>query len=256
MKSAGATAAETSRSSPSRLLELLKSPESGIQIWTAHLSLLRSNEIVELAALLDAAERSRAARFRFARDRQYYVAARGLLRQLLGTVLNRPASELIFEYGRNGKPAIAGTGSRGLHFNVSHSAGWAMFALAWDRELGIDLEAAGQLARKAQDLFDLAVRVLSPCELAIWRALPSDAARCNAFLRAWTRKEAYLKATGEGLRDRLERIEVALDAADPQRSLTLPCFPQGEEIPRYWTLYDLPSPLGFAAAVAIEDSRL
>jgi 4'-phosphopantetheinyl transferase len=236
---------------------LLQSPEtlvSGVQIWTAQLESLSPAEIVELSASLDLTEHARAARFHFERDRRHYVASRGLLRRLLGAALDRPASALVFEYGAHGKPAISAAFLPGRTpcFNLSHSAGWAMFALAWDREVGIDLESATRLKRDVNSLSGLAARVLSPRELAIWQELPDAAARDAAFLRAWTRKEAYVKATGKGLFDELSDIEVALDAAAPKSSLTLRSFPQEGEIMRRWVLHDLSAPDGLAAALAVE----
>jgi 4'-phosphopantetheinyl transferase len=235
---------------------LSQSPDTsvrGVQIWTAHLEALSAVELGELGALLDAAEHTRAARFHFEHDRRHYVASRGLLRRLLGAALNTPASALVFEYGTHGKPALAPGFSqdRVPRFNLSHSAGWAMFALAWEREIGIDLESAPRLKRGVNGLTGLAARVLSARELVIWQALPDAAARDAAFLRAWTRKEAYAKATGQGLFDELIRTEVALDAAAPKPSLRLRS-PEGGEITRDWVLHDLPAPDGFAAALAVE----
>jgi 4'-phosphopantetheinyl transferase len=238
----------------SSLLQSSDSPVSGVQIWTAHLESFSDVEIAELGALLDPAEQTRAARFHFPRDRRHYVASRGLLRRLLGAALELPAPALVFEYGAQGKPALAAASSAGrnLGFNLAHSAGWAMFALAWDREIGIDLESASRLKRDINALPGLAARVLSPAELTIWQALPDDAARDAAFLRAWTRKEAYVKATGKGLFDELVSIEVALDAAAPESSLTLRPIPQEGESKRLWVVHDLSAPDRFAAALAVE----
>jgi 4'-phosphopantetheinyl transferase len=239
----------------SALLESAHTPVAGVKIWTAQLDSLSSAEIDELEAALDSAERARAARFHFEPDRRHYVASRGLLRRLLGAALDMPASSLVFEYGAHGKPAITAEFSRDrpLCFNLSHSAGWAMFALAWDRKVGIDLESAARLTRNVDGLTALATRVLSTRELAIWRALPDAAAREAAFLRAWTRKEAYAKATGQGLFDKLTCIDVALDAVAPKSSLTLhPSTKEGEIAPR-WGIYDLSAPDGFAAALAVEE---
>lgn len=238
----------------SSLLQSSDTPVEGVQIWTAHLGSFSDAEIAELSALLDGAEQTRAGRFHFARDRRHYVASRALLRRLLGDALELPAPALVFEYGAQGKPALAASclPDRVLRFNLAHSASWAMFALTWDREIGIDLESATRLKRDINALPGLAARVLSPRELAIWQALPDDAARDAAFLRAWTRKEAYVKATGKGLFDELANIEVALDAAVPEPSLTLRSIPQEGETMRLWALHDLSAPDGFAAALAVE----
>ena len=239
----------------SALLQSPSTPVADVQIWTAQLDLLSSAEIEELEASLDAAERARAGRFHFEPDRRHYVASRGLLRRLLGAALDTPASRLVFEYGAHGKPAIAAefSGDPPLRFNLSHSAGWAMFALAWDREVGIDLESAARLTRDVDGLTALATRVLSTRELAIWRALPDTAAREAAFLRAWTRKEAYAKATGQGLFDKLTCIEVALDAGAPKSSLMLHSSTKEGAIISRWAVYDLAAPDGFAAALAVAE---
>ena len=232
-------------------LHSLDSPVSDVQIWTAHLEALSLLELEELSALLDAGEQARAARFHFERDRRHYVASRGFLRRLLGSVLDVPASALVFEYGAHGKPTISpALLGRTLYFNLSHSAGWAMFALSRDGEVGIDLESAIRLKRDGDGLAGLAARVLSARERAIWQALP-DTQREAAFLRAWTRKEAYTKATGQGLFDELIQTDVALDAAAPESSLILHSSREGG-ITRNWVLHDLPAPAGFAAALAVE----
>lgn len=238
----------------SSLLQSSNTPVSDVQIWTAHVESLSDAEIAELAALLDGAEQTRAARFHFARDRRHYIASRGLLRRLLSAALELPPPALVFEYGAQGKPALAASCSpdRSLRFNLAHSSGWAMFALVWDREVGIDLESATRLKRDVNALPGLAARVLSQRELAIWQELPDHAAQDAAFLRAWTRKEAYVKATGKGLFDELANIEVALDADAPKTSLTLRSIPQEGEIMRRWALHDLSAPAGFAAALAVE----
>ncbi len=195
---------------------------SGVQIWTAHLEAFSPGELEELSALLDAGEQARAARFHFERDRRHYVASRGLLRRLLGAALDTPASRWLSSMARMAnRPSPAPLQrDRTLCFNLSHSAGWAMFALAWDCEVGIDLESpTGSNAMLMA--WPGSPHVCFP--RGNWRSgrrLP-ETAREAAFLRAWTRKEAYAKATGHGLFDELIHTDVALDAAAPKSSLTL-----------------------------------
>lgn len=237
---------------PSLALQPVNAPVSSVRIWTAHLEALSPSELGELGASLDSEEHARAARFHFERDQRHYIASRGLLRRLLSDALDKPASALAFKYGAHGKPVLSPAilPDRNLCFNLSHSAGWAMFALSWDCEVGVDLESIARLKRDVDGLAGLAARVLSARELAIWQALP-ETARDAAFLRAWTRKEAYAKATGQGLFDELMRTDVALDAASPKSFLTLRS-PQEGGGAREWVLHDLPAPDGFAAALAIE----
>ena len=229
-------------------------PEPIVNIWSAHLDSFSSAEIEQLSSWLDNAELARAERFHFESDKRRYVISHGLIRHLLGAALDRPPQELAFQHGPHGKPALAGEVSRTrpLHFNLSHSAEWAMFALSWEREIGVDLESASRLQGNATDLSALAVRVLSTRELGIWEALPDISKREAAFLRAWTRKEAYAKAKGQGIFANLASIEVALDALAPKPSLILSSPTKSGEAHQNWVVHDLPAPNKFAAALALE----
>ncbi len=231
----------------SALSEYPESPERGVRIWSANLERVSAAEREELAATLDATERTRAARFHFEMDRQRYVIARGLLRFLLGAELKEEPFKLVLGEGAKGKPFLVragGDAASGLRFNLSHSESAAIFVLAWEREVGIDLEASARLG-PGKDLNGLAERIFSANELQQWRTLPNDAARHAAFLRGWTRKEAYVKATGQGIFDRVAEIELILDAHKPQPSLAI----------NQWMVHDLRAPEGFAAAVVIENER-
>ncbi len=186
-----------------------------------------------LRNLLNDEERARAARFHFERDQRRYVAARGLLRELLGERLGLDPAALRLRVGPHGKPALAG-GPGALRFNVSHSGDRALFALAdGGREVGVDLESAARLG-DARDLPALAARTLTPADLARWRDLP-EAGRPGAFLRAWTRLEAYGKATGEGLGQVLGRRSVLFETDLPG-----------------WRPFDLPVGEGWAGALVVE----
>jgi 4'-phosphopantetheinyl transferase len=222
-------------------------------IWLAHLDSLSAAQLSDLAALLDPVELARAARFHFESDRNRYVACRGLLRRLLSDLLNAPCSEVVIEYGRHGKPMLGDrSGTRRPHFNMSHSDNRALFVLAWEREVGIDLESALRLPNDETKLSALAERILSQREFLVWQSLPDSAARHAGFLRAWTRKEALAKATGQGVFADWSRFELALDALSPDPALAI-CLPGGEnEAATAWLLHDLAAPEGFAAAVAIE----
>jgi 4'-phosphopantetheinyl transferase len=226
-------------------------------IWLAHLDSLSAAQLADLAALLDPSELARAARFHFESDRKRYVACRGLLRRLLSDALNAPCSKIGIEYGAHGKPMLEGRcGTRRPHFNVSHSDDRAIFVLAWQREVGIDLESASRLPNDEKKLSALAERILSQREFLVWQSLPDSAARHAGFLRAWTRKEALAKATGKGVFADWRRFELALDALSPDPALTIG-LPSGENEPATaWFLHDLTAPEGFAAAVAIEEENV
>jgi len=170
--------------------------------------------------LLDTAERSRAERFRFERDRLAYVAAHALARSLLATLCAIPPDALRFAAGPHGKPnLVAEQNGRGLRFNISHCAGMVVVAVATGAEIGIDVESVDR-----DWTMDLAESFLAPAELAAMREL-AEAARAQALASTWTLKEAFVKAIGAGLSHPLDRIIVraeplslcgaARDAAEP-----------------------------------------
>jgi 4'-phosphopantetheinyl transferase len=224
----------------------------GVQIWQTPLDAVTSAELQRLAKVLSPSERRRAARFHFARDRNHYVACRGLLRELLASALKQPAERLVLKTGMHGKPEIAADADgRRPRFNLSHSEGWVMFAVAWDREVGIDLESGTRLDPDENNLAALARRILSERELAAWQSLPDARLRRGAFLRAWTRKEAFAKATGKGVLEQWERIELVLDAEAPNSSLVV----RPADQPGSWVVHDLAAPSGFAAALALEQKE-
>jgi len=168
-----------------------KGQAEGVQVWRADLDHPPVG-IDVLARTLSGDEHVRANRFHRPRDRDRFVAARGLLRGLLGDILGCLPSSLCFHYNTHGKPALEGDGAR-LGFNLSHSEGIALFALVWGREVGVDIERV----QAGVDLETLAQRYLPAQEAAALRALP-PVRRPDAFTQAWVRHEAYLKALGLG----------------------------------------------------------
>ena len=219
-----------------------------VHVWSAALD-LDDDRAGTLAALLDAGEAARAGRFHFERDRRRFAAARGILRTLLGRYLDVPASGLVFGHEGRGKPVLASPRPSGnaerLCFNVSHSDGRALFAFARGVEVGVDLEAG---ARLGEDWPLIARRVFSVREQAELAAVVV-ARRRGAFLDGWTRKEAYLKATAQGIVDGLTSIEVTLDPARRAAFVALPEAAHGGG----WTLRDLRADERFAAALVVGD---
>jgi len=162
--------------------------------------------LAQLETTLSLEEKARADRFHFVNDRNRFVVARGLLRELLGGYLHQAPAGLEFSYGRHGKPVLSGGNvSRGLCFNLSHSSGLVVYAMARDRNLGIDVEHV----RADSTGEDIARRYFSAREVSELRVLPPEA-RGEGFFHCWTRKEAYLKATGMGLQIPLDSFSVSL----------------------------------------------
>lgn len=168
-----------------------KVPAEGVQVWRADLDQPPVG-MDTLARMLSGDERTRAGRFHRTGDRDRFVAARGLLRVLLGDGLGCPPSSLRFRYNAHGKPALVSSGAR-LGFNLSHSDGMALFGLAWGREIGVDIERV----RPEVAAESLAEHYL-PAEVAAAIAALPPARRPDAFTQAWVRHEAYLKALGTG----------------------------------------------------------
>lgn len=211
-----------------------------IHLWRADLD-RPPQPLAKLAATLSADERERAARFRFPEHRDRFIAGRGLLRELLGVCLGRPAAALRFGQGSHGKPALAGEEAEaGLHFNLSHSAGQALYAVA-HREVGVDLEHIDRTTSFAAILD----RVCTPRELALFRAQPPERER-EAFFSCWTRKEAIAKALGGGLSSGLQNLEVCFgDGAQPDGRARL-----NDAEGREWSVLTLPLGPGWSGALA------
>jgi len=190
--------------------------------------------------LLSAAERERAARFHLERDAVCFTLCRARLRLLLGRAIGVDAAAVRFEYGAAGQPLLAG--GSGPCFSVSHSGAFALIAISAGGRVGVDLERI----RSRADC-DVAA-YFSEDEVRRLRSLPPDD-RERAFFRCWTRKEAYLKARGDGLGFGLQRFAVTLGPAEPPRLLWVRGEP-GEA--RRWDLRDLPVDPAYSAAIIAE----
>ena len=194
---------------------------------------------------LDADERARAARFVFARDGRRFGVARGTLREILGGYLGLAPAAVRFVYAAAGKPAVARSEpGAAVEFNVSHSGEVALYAVGASGRIGVDVE---QL-RPLDDLEALAERNFSAAERRALLALP-PAARAAAFFACWTRKEAFIKALGDGLAYPLDAFTVAFTAGEPARFLEIRGEPAAAA---RWTLAALDVGAGYAAAVAVD----
>jgi 4'-phosphopantetheinyl transferase len=199
-----------------------------------------------LAGTLSADEKRRAEKFYFERDRERYIAGRGLLRLILASYTGIEPPDLQFSYGLYGKPALAAARDTGtLQFNLAHSQGLALYALTREREIGIDIEQVRPIA----DLEQLAGRFFSARENAILRSLGPDEKQ-EAFFRYWVHKEAYLKARGIGLAEvPLDRIDVSSAIEGP---MSLPVGSGDFQDEHPWFHQELRPAPGYVAALAVE----
>lgn len=248
----GATGKGPERGGPRRQNERsarkLAGPNGEVHLWPIALGEPARQGPGE-AALLSVDETARAARFRFDRDRRHFIAGRAALRRILARYLDMDPPTLRFAYGAAGKPALSGPPeSEEIQFNLSHSAGQALLAVARGRPLGVDLEAL----RPSDDLPAVAKRFFARGELSALADIP-QALYAQAFFACWTRKEALLKAYGGGLSLPLDGFCVSVDPRAPARLISTDFDPGAAG---RWSLMDLaleaPLDQRFRAALAIE----
>jgi 4'-phosphopantetheinyl transferase len=212
-----------------------------VHVWRAS---LHPDELViaTLLPLLSADEQVRAQRFYFPKDRDRFILARGRLRQILSYYLTTSPQALQFQYGPTGKPALIDPAE--LCFNVSHSHQLALYAVAWNREVGVDVERI----RPDCDCEAIAARFFSASEQAALRQLNAD--KLQGFFNGWTRKEAFLKAIGKGLTLPLDQFAVSLTPTEPACLLWLE--PNLSLSVHQWSIEALDVGPGYAAAVAAQ----
>ncbi|MBN3882263.1 MAG: 4'-phosphopantetheinyl transferase HetI [Nostoc sp.] len=208
-----------------------------IHVWRIDLDQPES-QLQNLAATLSSDETARAERFYFQEHRQRFIAGRGILRTILGSYLGIQPLHVEFNYQHRGKPVLADkfADSR-LAFNLSHSQGLGLCAVNCTRPIGVDLE----YIRPMSDLEALAKRFFLPREYEMLRSLSPNQQQ-EIFFRYWTCKEAYLKATGDGL-SQLEQVEVSLTPTEAAKL----------QITEDWSLFELVPANNYVAAVAVEN---
>jgi 4'-phosphopantetheinyl transferase len=217
-----------------------------VHVWRASLH-FGPADVESFKQTLSPDEISKADRFYFKEDRRHFIAARGLLRTILGRYLKIDPRRLRFCYSLYGKPALLGESGKVYSFNLSHSYGLLLVAITRGREIGIDVEciraeSAGQ---------EIAERFFAPNEVAKLFSLPKDQ-KDEAFFRCWTRKEAYVKAKGDGLTIPLDQFEVSLSPGEPAELLHIAS--SGES--RDWFLEELYPGPGYMAALAVRERGL
>jgi 4'-phosphopantetheinyl transferase len=218
-----------------------------VHVWSLPLDMSQS-ALASVAEFLSPDERKRADRFQFEVHRNRFVVGRGLLRVILGRYCDLPPERLRFNYGPNGKPELTpAEGARpagaALHFNLAHSEAVGVLAVTRTGPVGVDVEQV----RRLLGFKELVGQFFSAREAAEFSRLEREQ-QPAAFFNLWTRKEALLKATGEGIARSLNRVEVSFLPGEPARVLSLPAehWAGGE-----WSLVDLTIAPAYAAALAL-----
>ena len=212
-----------------------------VHLWQASLD-GRPADIFE--SFLSADELDRANRFHFTADRTHFIVARGLLRNLLAAYLGINCTELRFSYGAKGKPFLLLDGQTQINFNLSHSHGRAAFAFSRGRELGVDLE----YVKEDFEAELIATRFFSRSEVLALRLVPAEL-RNQAFFNCWTRKEAYIKARGEGLSMPFDQFDVSLRPGEPAALLNN--YREERELER-WSMKAITTPADYVGALVVE----
>jgi 4'-phosphopantetheinyl transferase len=214
-----------------------------VHLWVARLEASESN-FAQAFSWLSPDEVERADRFRFDWHRRVFVLGRAVLRALVASYSRIPPEEASFTYGPKGKPALGG-GQCPLRFNVSNSGDLAAYAFTSDYEIGVDVE---HRVRRIE-IEAIARRFFASDEVADLLALPEDK-RQEAFFNCWTRKEAYIKAVGEGLSVPLDSFQVTLQPGVPARMLALDGSAAAAQ---RWTLHTFTPAPDYAGAIAYQD---
>jgi 4'-phosphopantetheinyl transferase len=216
--------------------------DRAVVVWIAPLAALHDS-LDAFAARLDSREIERAGRFHFPEDRARFVAGRGLLRLGLRRFAPHLPGSIELAYTGLGRPVLP-EGQSGPHFSISHTHDLVAVAFTNEARVGIDIE----YLQPALDVLELGERIFSADDFRAFQTLPPDERRA-AFYRAWTRKEAYLKALGEGIATSLQQITVSF-GADDVSGLT----DTRDAAAAAWRLYGLPIPDGYAGALACDDA--
>jgi 4'-phosphopantetheinyl transferase len=255
-------------------LEQCQLGDRQIHVWRAELNLPKA-AIAELKSLLSFDEIARADRLKIPQRCDRFIAGRGILRQILGQYLNQPPGKLQFKYGDRGKPYVASNFEhlsiehlsikekapvrstqsanhlihlgQAIYFNLAHSHDLALYAFTRVHGIGIDLEKI----RPMPNADRLAQRFFTTTEHKVMQSLTA-ADQQEAFFKAWTRKEAYLKAVGVGI-GQLKQVELNILPQLPAQVLSIAGDRQAAQ---RWHLADLAIDPGFAAALAIEATEL
>jgi 4'-phosphopantetheinyl transferase len=217
---------------------------SDVHVWWTWLDFYDDHIVDDLAELLAAGERARASRFKFARDRRQFVVSHAMLRLILACQLSTKPENIKFERETYGKPRLARQPDAAcVEFNLSHSRNMAVVAVA-DRPVGVDVERMDPEINADH----VAIVAFSEAERVSLLTLAPEW-RLWGFFSCWTRKEAYLKARGDGLLVPLSTFDVSLAPTAPVALLANRLDP--DDVERWWLAAFQPAE-GFVGAVAVQ----
>jgi 4'-phosphopantetheinyl transferase len=212
-----------------------------VTVWRIPLA-QPADVVAACRSVLTADERQKADRYRCEAPCRRFTLTRAVLRQQVATLLDQDPRAVTLAYGPHGKPYLPD--APWLHVNVSHSHDEALCAITTQGPVGVDIEYMRPLKHASA----IARTKFAPEEFAIWEALPPEL-QAGAFFACWSRKEAFIKATGEGLSRPLDDFIVTLRPGEPGRLIAIRSQPTAVAD---WTLLELPAPAGYAAALMVQ----
>lgn len=221
------------------LTPLLQNQE--VHIWCADLN-IHDDLLQQMLNTLSHDEKERAARFVREADRLHFISARSILRDILSRYCGCNSKDIQFEYNAKGKPFLSKDQSHlKIHFNLSHSNDIALYAVSKMENIGIDIE----YTKKDIHPLDIAERFFSKDEILLLSQLPT-ADQLNGFYKIWTRKEAYVKAIGEGISHPLDQFSVDLANHKSKIEFNSTSGTMGD-----WYIYDIVLHHHYTAALAL-----
>lgn len=216
-----------------------------VHLWCVNLSLLGNRNLQQLSGYLSKEEFLRTERYYFDKDKRLFVFRSGLLRRFLGSYLHVSPSKVQIGYNGNGKPFLNDHhGEDTIQFSLSHSKGVVLYGFSRKGRIGVDVE----LIQPMTDMDDVVEGFFSKNEKIEYKGLSIEH-RMEGFYNCWTRKEAFLKALGDGLSRGLDTFDVSLTPGEPAVLKRVGWAPT--EVQR-WMLQSITTIPGYAAAIAVE----
>jgi 4'-phosphopantetheinyl transferase len=214
-----------------------------IVVWLAEVSAARESLPI-LARQLASQEQARVARLRMEDDRSRFTLGRALIRECLRSYVPQLDEEIPFAYTPRGRPYLAE--NEAIHFSISHTHDLVAVAVTAGGQVGIDLE----FLRRDLNPIELARRIFSEKDFHAFEMVP-EKEKLRIFFRAWTRKEAYLKARGEGISAGLEQVTVSFSAEQP----SLMEDARDPSATEAWRVYSLPLPQDYSGSLACDNAE-
>lgn len=218
-----------------------------VHLWCADLN-VSENTHKMLVKYLNNDELNRAARFVREQDRSHFIAARGILRDILNRYINLAPENIEFNYGEHGKPSLNPRQNQcNINFNLAHSQDLAIYAITRLNNLGVDIE----YTKRNIEALDIAERFFSKNEIASMHVL-SASEQVAAFYRIWTRKEAFVKAIGVGLSHPLDQFSV--DGSLEKSAINF--HTENPSIKNDWYVYSITITNEYVAALSLEERNI